>query len=708
MIFNTPQPGDYYTPMDKEYIASFSTAPLSPYSSGTYLEKPIIPAREIGQTVTEGRQFGTFRDSVVAAIRAGAAQVELATQMEGTDRNVGAEAYGKEAREELREIARANKLQFTSVHSPTQVGNLSGFNKQQGFVDEQRKAFVEEVKKAVKFSGDVSGGGAVVVHTGEYERPISDAEWARNPDGSYKFLGYNEEPHRATIWMVDERTGRVIADVKKSQILYEPIYKTADSNYVDSKGVQVNSGDWVDKDGNWIDQMDPDQLFERVPEWNPDMTRFNTRRLTWRDFEERARLWNERNAELVAKNPHLRKTPEEMFFRSQMETQILQYRGSSLYHGKYYEGHRENVGRIRKALDFYEKLEKTMPEDEKWKLMYSTGHLMHLGELPGVAPKTVSIPDYLRDMLRKEMHEMRYTHEASASADSMAAEREETLKYVVPVQKYAKDKSFESYAELGIYAMDQSSENPNTKKDIFIAPENIFPEMGFGSHPQEMIELVEGARRKMVQWLTAEKIPSPHGERDEEGKPKIIDNPFRRPGMTKEQAEEEAKQHIRATFDTQHLGMWWKHFTTLPGETEEQKRERFNKWYMEQVEDMQKKDIIGHIHVVDSLGGGHHHLPAGQGDLPIKTALHYLKEKGFLGTMVSEAHGEPTRILTKTWEHFGSPIYSGIGPFPAGRIPQRWADVQHSYFGNTMPPNYIFGAYSPSNDWQLWSQVPME
>ena len=82
---------DYHTPMDRGYFGSGSTDKL---------ETPVIGVGDIGQSVTEGKQFGTFRDSIQTAIRIGAKQVELSTAMFGSDRNVGAESYGKEAREE--------------------------------------------------------------------------------------------------------------------------------------------------------------------------------------------------------------------------------------------------------------------------------------------------------------------------------------------------------------------------------------------------------------------------------------------------------------------------------------------------------------------------------------------------------------------------------------------------------------------------------
>jgi len=212
----------------------------------------------------------------------------------------------------------------------------------------------------------------------------------------------------------------------------------------------------------------------------------------------------------------------------------------------------------------------------------------------------------------------------------------------------------------------------------------------------------------MVELLTAKKIPNTHELRDEKGDLIMINNPHYR-AMSKKHAEEYAVKHIRATLDTQHLGMWWTYFQPKHGETEAARRVRFDSWYKEQIKNMEKADIIGHIHAVDAMGGGHHHLPIGQGILPVKWTLEYLKKKGFKGTMISEGWEEnrvvPGRQLTASWRHLGTNIGAGL---PSGGGGRAWSSVQYGYFNQMQSPYFIFGAYAPSNDWQLWSQVPME
>ncbi|MFH0977733.1 MAG: TIM barrel protein [Candidatus Woesearchaeota archaeon] len=668
--------------------------------------EPIMPTSALGQTVGEGGRLGHLIQSTTAAIRAGAGKIELATSMGGGAEAVGAGSYGREAREALREMKEAAGVEFTSVHSPVQIGNLSGFNPQHGFSDEQRKTSVEEIKKAIDFAADVAQGGAVVLHTGEFQRPISEQKWAKEPDGSYRFLGYQEEPGRAITYMVDDRTGRIISDVRKSQVIREPEYKSADHEHEgeDLRGnkVKIHKGDWIDGEGHYLDPINPNDLFKRVAIWDPKESRFKTQKLGWTEIEERTKWENEKNL-----NKQI--TAEEMAFKIQMQTQMLQYRGSSLYHGRQYEEQRRSAEALRQALKIYEKLEKEMPKEEVWKIMQQDAPRIYGSSAKFVLPTSRLPTEIIKEDLRQIEQGLQYTHEASAAADAQADTIQDTLDHVKPVSEYAKEQTFKSYAEAGIHAMQQTTTNQHVKKPLFVAPENIFPEMGYGSHPEELKELVSKAREEMIKALTQPMIDDPQRRFDKDFKLTKVSNPNYVSGMTKEQAAKEAEDHIKATLDTQHLGMWRAHFVPKPGETKQDTDKRFRDWYMEEVKELEAKKIIGHIHLVDSLSFGHDHLPAGQGDLPLKDVLTYLKKKGYAGTIVSEGWGEDRfeegRILTEPWSLLGSPVYSTF----SGRFgPRQWHGMEDRWYGVTNPPFYIFGAYSPSNEWVLWSEVPME
>ncbi len=714
MIFGSGYfgPIDKYAPHNDGSIADAYFDPVTgnlgqPNIEGTQSAASVIGIKDLGASVTEGSRFGSLIQTAGQAIREGAGSIELAT-IQGGGEPGGAEGYGHEARQALREMARANSISYTSVHTPANtVGNLSGYNYQErGFSDEFRKRSIEEVKKAITFAADVNAG-AVVVHTGEALRDMTVAKWNKNmASGKKEFMSFEEEPGRQVIYMVDDRTGKLVTEVRKSNVVFEPQFKR---KYNPETGFE----EYIDKDGKFLDEKNEDDLFQRIPIWNSEKTRFDTERRDWNYFVKLADRWNKKYKRKNQEGREMEWTPEELFFRKQMESQMLQARGSSLYHGREYDKLDSDRKKLIDTLTYYQKLEKELPEEELWKIMDEDPKLQsHWGRAAHkyVGMKRKRPTEIIKEALNDVELQMKYTHEASSAADANADQYSETIRHVVPVLRYAKDKTTWSYAQAGLLALDQTKNNPHAKKDVFVAPENIFPEMGYGSHPEELIELVQNARQKMVEFLTSKEILNPHELRDEKtGELKIIKNPYYKSDIGKKQAEEYAKRHIKATLDTQHLGMWWSYFTPLPGESEAGRRKRFDTWYKEQVQKMEKADIIGHIHAVDAMGGGHHHLPIGQGILPVKWTLEYLKKKGYKGTMISEGWEEnrvtPGRQLTASWRHLGTNIGAGL-PMGGGGAP--WRDIQYGYFSQMQSPYFIFGAYAPSNDWQLWSQVPME
>jgi sugar phosphate isomerase/epimerase len=706
------------------------------------IENSIIYPGDIGQSVTEGSRFGTFVQTVTGAIRTGASKVELQTGMAGGQEAVGAESYGQEARQALRELAKANEIELTSVHAPTQIGNVSGFNPQQGFVDEQRKSSVEEIKKAIDFASEVTGGGTITFHTGEYQRPISEQDWALMKDENgkvvtdsegnkqYQFLGYQEEPGKAVTYMVDNRHGKIIGDVRKSNIIREPVYLTADRDYkgfdVDGKPVVIQKGDLITEEGNYIDRANPDHLFKRVAKWNDNLKRFETEKLVWDDIERRKDSWN-------MKHPDKAISTEEMAYRIQIETQIMQYRGHSLYHGRMYNEEKKERDAIKEALKFYTELENKIPPEEVWKIMKEDPKSKRYVRSDLVGTQQKKPTEILQEALVQAEQSLQYTHQSSGSADAQADTLKDTLEHVKPIAEYAQEKSSISLAEAAIHAWQKTNEGKMkglVNRDIILTPENIFPEMGYGSHPEELKDFVKSGRNKMIEYLTKKKIKDPHnrltlvkdpvtGELKEEIR--MVDNPYYK-GFNEAEAKKIADAHIKANLDTQHLGMWGKHFQEKylkdkgRMETPEETKDRFRKWYNQQVKMLADEGIIGEVHIVDGyMSGGHTHLPVGQGELPVVDAVKYLREKGFKGVMISEGHGEeswgPGRIMTKAWEAFGSPVFSS-GYFGASGggfgAPVRWTDIDSSYFQKKQGPYFVFGGYSPSNDWTLWSEVPLE
>jgi len=366
-----------------------------------------------------------------------------------------------------------------------------------------------------------------------------------------------------------------------------------------------------------------------------------------------------------------KKAPAEIFMQMQIESQMSQYR--------YWE--RVHTERAHHATELIAQIEKAIPKLED----------------------PLQVKDY-QEKLADQRREYDVEARAAAGQRQQRADLEERQKNLVPVEKYANAKAAESYAVSGIAAFQETHSNPNAKRPVYVGPEIGWPHY-YGSHPEEFIEHIRNSRKKMIELMTSKTMVI-----EEAGKERTVTNPYFQQGMSEKQAQEEAKTHIKGMVDTSHIGMWLEHF-----QTEKPWKERvanFEKWYMDQIDKLaevnKKEQIIGGVQAVDSMSGAHGHLPAGQGILPVVKAVQKLRENGYTGYITSEGHEEERfgegRILLKAWEAFGSPI--GGSNYLAPQ--QRWGEVHNAYFGRTYSPMQMFGAYSPSNDFTLWSNVPLE
>src|SRR3990167_1934988 len=188
--------GSGYFGPEPVYYSSPSTSYFGEYgkpvkgNNEAAIEEPIVKASDIGFSVPEGSRFGSLLKTTTDAIRRGAGWIELSTSMGGGQESTGAEAYGKEAREALRDIARINQVRYTSVHTPANIGNMSGYNPQErGFNDEHRKIEIEEVKKAIDLASDV-GAQAIVVRriSKRHYNSAMEQEKARRHMGIYELF----------------------------------------------------------------------------------------------------------------------------------------------------------------------------------------------------------------------------------------------------------------------------------------------------------------------------------------------------------------------------------------------------------------------------------------------------------------------------------------------------------------------------------------
>ena len=253
---------------------------------------------------------------------------------------------------------------------------------------------------------------------------------------------------------------------------------------------------------------------------------------------------------------------------------------------------------------------------------------------------------------------------------------------IASIEEVGLERSARTLAEAGIYAMERSRDSKDnykllTEKPVFIAPENIFPETGYGGHPQELKELILKSREEMANMLHEKK------------------------NMPMDKAKQFAADHIKATFDIGHANTWKKYFKGT--------EEEFKKWLKEQVTDLNKAEIIGHVHISDNFGYYDEHVDPGQGNAPIKEFTELMKESGYKGSLIVEPGAQDIRAWTSMLNAMKSPIYRIDGSSTS------WTDIENSFVGQTYSPSYIVGEYAPDHSlmeehksWRFWSQTPIE
>jgi|FLOH01.1.fsa_nt_gi sugar phosphate isomerase/epimerase len=685
MIFNNFNSG-YYHPMDRGDSSPNENIeePIS-INSGDKPWNVKLGPNEVG---TPANPFQHQLHALNAKIKEGASRIELGFfgTGKGQKERFTPESFDKTEREEMRNLARINKIR-TTTHATVGVTGLAGFDPQRGFEEQNREQTMKEIQKAIDFAADASTGGAIVFHTGEWNRPIYDDFKNDKAAGeTFEFRSFPGEKEKAPIMVADKRTGEIQA-LRKDAPIYEPVFKTVQDyeketgkkllGTKDRNGNTYEKGDWIGVNEeavkrDWeFDTNKSKQMFLRVPIWNEKERNFKTERKTWDNFVDRAKEWNQTHDEILS--------PEEIFMKTQYMNQVLQSKGSALYYAQRYESDYQRLNEARKTLEYYKSLSDDLNEEEKKDLMIKQNFNSYV-----IPPKEVPIIEYLETEVKEAENHVRHIHEASAAADVQTKKAEEAMNNVSTVKDYGLNKSAETLAELGIRTWNKYEQNKDKMDEVlFMAPENWHPQQ-FGSHPDELLELVEKGRKKMADRLT--------------------------PSMGADKAKELAERHIKTTIDIGHLNQWKTHLKRktdengIPIETDSQFDKRFSRWAMDKIEKLHNKNALGHIHLSDNFGYDDEHLNIGKGNAPVKEFVEFLAEKGYKDFIVEPGSNNPQTVLPEAWSMMGSPVYTMGGP----SHPRTFSGVHQQHFGYDQPPFYVVGAYAPSNEWKLWSEVPFE
>ena len=666
---------NYYSAMD--YMDNSSIMDSSEPAPTDDEGNPITPDgalnfthKDIGTTTNP---MGNVLESLKARIREGNSRLEFSFigQGKGNSQQPTPESFGTTERRDIRELLKLNEMK-TSTHASVHSQSLAGFTKD-GFSPDAQEQVLKEIRKAIDFASEATKGGAIVFHFQEWQRPVSEIQ--DKGVSSANFKAYASEDKDAQKLVVDNQTGKFVSGISKDQKIYRPKYKTAKDvpglvGKTDKNGHVLNANDWIDINNDFIPEDystdNVDKLFNRVPIFNREKTRFEVETLDWNALKKETDEYNKDKAEKD------RLAPEELYARTQLENQALQAMGNSLYHGRQYESEEKTLKELRQKYENYLRIKENTPKEDQWKLA---------SMLPGSGGEG-KISDDPEENTKKIIqfyeNSLRQIHEASASADVQAQDIRDRAKRLKSVEKYGMEKSAETVSLAAMEAMRKY----NSRKDkygleepIFVAPENWDPRF-YGSHPDEYIALIKASRNKMKEQLMKE-------------------------GYDAKKAQELAKNHIKGTLDIGHLNLWRSYFQAKEGESPEKRDKRFNEWLMTQTERLTKGGYVGHIHLADNFGYDDEHLSPGQGNIPMKEFLKRIEAVGIKDIIVEPGSYNATREVPDTMALIGSPIY-GVNRR------QRFNQVRNAHFGYNAPGFFIAGSYVPSNDWKPWTDLPLE
>lgn len=735
MDFGTPLYGQDHPASD--YFVDYHNA-MEPDSYG---QKPDssedlgLGIKDIGMSVPMGIAAQNVA-GIYSKIRMGAGNIEIQFPgyRSGSRNAQTPELFGEDQRQAIRELSMANEVDFTTHASFSMMGMMRDPSGQQAYPVSAGVNNLRELKTAIDFQADVGGGGSVVMHSGEFDRPLTDmnlddeggrVNLARDASGRLMFQETHTQEKAAAFQLLDDRTGQIMP-VQKDRLVSTPVWNRATHSYkgkdTEGREVHIEKGDYVNYDGEKIaNEYTYDPVKGRVPVFNPHKQEFGTQMVTFDHFRKEAEEYNKwLKGDLARKGIDWRQDPdwyykkrypEEAYALVQQDAQEAGSRGWAVSMASNSKRVMEELENLQKAREYYLKLDQSLPESEKWRMMQQ----IPTSRIPGIPAKTENILKTIDEQIFEAKKNLEYTRGSGAQYEQSANEIAENKRHMIAPIKRLEKHGVRMYAEAGIHAMRRSRDPSNP---VVVAIEHIFPE-SFGGHPEELKWVIKKSRQRMVDMLTKPKIEGGVSWKPTELTKKKLhegmmqDNPFYM-GMSRDEAEKVAEKHLKATIDTGHINMWRKYWQEDPRKTAEQNDAAFNNWAVKAIETLAKEKMIGNVHLADNYGYHDDHLSPGQGNSPVKPIMQVIKKYGYdkavtvepgadASTDASDFHG-----LMKTWRFFGSSVYGMGGGGGGGRAGGTWGDVQYSYFGQGKPPYYIFGGYAPSNDWQLWSQVPLE
>ncbi|MFC1696974.1 TIM barrel protein [Nanoarchaeota archaeon] len=381
----------------------------------------------------------------------GASRIELVFNGagKGSEQQTTPETFGKEARQDMRDLARLHDLDITT-HATIQVQGFAGYQQEQ-FVDEVRYQALEEIKRAIDFAADASTGGAVVMHTGE---------WKRGHDYFPEFKLNPNEDEKGIVYLANQKTGKIMPFRKDTEI-YEPeIDKHIEFNGEQKPVYKMNSDGTVKvKPKNFQEIVD----YERQN--NPDK---------WID-----------------------KTDGEVFLKYHFQGDLDRVEGEAI------QSSRGIKKTLKDLKQFESKLENQLDYESNIKKEVLEASKMKVGGNPelGIEGEEMLKSEILQQYVDSFKTDIVGRQNLASTYSKQAAQIRDEINNLVPIEQVGLEKTADTLSDAAMFAMEKSRKNKkHLKQPLYIAPENMFPDT-FGSHPSELRQIIEKSREAMVDKL---------------------------------------------------------------------------------------------------------------------------------------------------------------------------------------------------------------
>ncbi|PIO00296.1 hypothetical protein COT72_01160 [archaeon CG10_big_fil_rev_8_21_14_0_10_43_11] len=635
---------------------------------------------ELGTTVapmTEAQQ------GVDAQLRTGAKLIEInvadpgqAFAARGSGRPIPSAGYGKEQRQEIKELAQVNKAALT-VHSGSST-SMSPLG-QQGVDAYQRARNMDELRANVDFAHDI-GADSITVHVIGTPRPIQSIGDTRlKPEGLDRYD------------FVDMKTGKMVHQVSGDQEVRLPILDKVD--YTDSTGKKRTRYNY---------RYDPET--KGIQYYTPDTMGFKGGSVT---FDQAARFFEEKIK--IGQLPGFQGEESKKYTGADIallhylrQNEVLQQSEYDRWAAQSEERHKQlellgKPGQDGALIDYItgRKNPNSLTAQQLRELTHKADTLMNKQFSFGSSfdprrPETwSSAKERINEQYSLLEHEQHSAMERAANAWGSLKQTEDYLHSddknyplrLQPLTKFAHKQNVDGIADLAYHSYQRSKD---TGKKVMINPENIFPKF-YGSHPDELRNVIQSSRREFEQKIA-------HDVSD------------------KKKRESMSEEFIGACFDVAHAGMWRRYW-----EEEGKGKKNFDDWLADQAEALAKEGIIKKVHVSDHFGYEDDSLPPGQGIVPLKKVVDRIRKYEGKIPIISEGFGGPrsqsAKQVTESWRLFNPHVYNQATVL-GGEAGETW-DKLH-YFDNnirTYTPHFLAGDAVPEMlqpDFRTWEELPLE